>query len=76
MITTSTGSTVNVETDVDGTRLVILDHPDAPEDMRNYEAGRIVEFGGNFGFQPVPFCVGSMGPETLRAIAELIEAAK
>lgn len=69
-ITTSTGTTVSLGrrgTDA----VILLDHPDAPTDMRNTEAGR-VEAGG---FQPAPFAAWAASPETLRAIADLIEEA-
>ena len=69
VITTSNGSTVTTEPSEHGT-IIVLDHPDAPDDMRHYTAGRIVDNGG---FQPVPFCVAAIGPEVLRAIADLIE---
>jgi hypothetical protein len=49
--------------------LVIVDHPDAPPDMRHKEAGRIVDGG----FQPAPLAAFALRPETLRAIATLIE---
>ena len=68
MITTSTGTTVSTKPSEHGT-LIILDHPDAPGDMRNLEAVRI--FRGCF--QAAPFSEGAMRPETLRAIADLIE---
>lgn len=74
-ITTANGSTVRVE-EHHGDQLVILDHPDAPEDMRDSVAGRLVEFGGALGFQPAPFAAFCMGPESLRAIADLVEAAQ
>lgn len=63
-ITTSTGTIIKLEGN-----LVILDHRDAPADMHDFEVGRVV--GG--AFQPAPFCGGAMRPETLRAIADLIE---
>lgn len=69
MFNLSTGGTVRLKESEAGL-LVILDHPEAPGDMRNLEAGRIA--GG--GFQPAPFLAGAMRPETLRAIADLIES--
>lgn len=69
----SNGTTVTLKDSVDGP-LVILDHPDAPKDLRNLEAGRIVTQPAGAGFQAAPFSVGAMRPETLRAIADLIEA--
>lgn len=66
-ITTSTGSTVTLN-DVGR---VVLDHPDAPDDMRHQEAGRVIDGG----FQPAPFAEWALRPEMLRALADLIEAA-
>lgn len=68
-ITTSTGTTITL-TDLDDMTLVHLDHPSAPADMRNMEAGRILDGG----FQPAPFADWALTPVTLRAIADLIEA--
>lgn len=70
LITTSTGTTIHTAPSEHGT-MIILDHPAAPDDMRCIEAGRIVEGGG---FQPAPFAVWAASPETLRAIADLIDA--
>lgn len=50
---------------------VILGAPDAPADLRDYEAGRVI--GG--GFQPAPFMPAALSAETLRTIAQLIEDA-
>ena len=72
-ITTSIGTTVTLKDSEHGS-LVVLDHPDAPDDMRNLEAGRLARFSGDWGFQPAMFSEGLIGPETLRAIADLIEA--
>ena len=72
MITTSSGTTVDVQK-IDGEQVIILDHPDAPEDMRNIEAGRIVE---GMGFQPAPFALFALRPEVLRVIAGLVEGAE
>jgi hypothetical protein len=69
-VTTATGVTVKLS-DNDGDTVVLLDHPDAPADTRPTEAGRIRDGG----FQPVPFAPWAVGPATLRAIADLIEAA-
>ncbi|MFJ4168358.1 hypothetical protein ACIPY3_02495 [Paenarthrobacter sp. NPDC089714] len=66
--TTSAGTTVTVE-DRDGDRAVVLDHPDAPDFARNAEAGRFL----NGGFQPAPFVAFALGPDALRAIADLLE---
>jgi len=71
MITTPHGTTVRIEQHPTGA-LVILDHPAAPADMRNHEAGRII--GG--GFQPAPFAEFGLRPDVLRAIADLIEGGK
>jgi hypothetical protein len=69
-VITSTGTTVTLEPSVHGP-LVILDNPNAPADMRNIEAGRITDGG----YQSAPFSLGALTPETLRAIAHLIEQA-
>lgn len=69
MITTSTGSTVRLDT-IDEETVIILDSLHAPEDMRNHVAGRVVE---GFGFQPVPFALYALRPEVLRAIADLVD---
>lgn len=66
--TTSSGSTVTVIPS-DAGPLIVLDHPEAPEDLRNAEVGRVIEGS----FQPAPFCVVGLRPEMLRAIADLIE---
>lgn len=68
--TTSGGTTVRVVThETTGDRVVILDHRDAPDDMRNTEAGRVLDGG----FQPAPFVAWALTPNTLRAIADLVE---
>lgn len=71
--TTSTGTTITIEDRhdfVDGKyRAVILDNPNAPEDLRHGEAGRII--GG--GFQPAPFAEFALSAEALHIIADLIE---
>lgn len=69
-IVTSAGTTVSLEVR-DGEKVVILEVPDAPVNLRSLEAGRIV-FEGQ-GFQPAPFFPGALRPEVLRAIADLIE---
>lgn len=69
-ITTERGVIVETREYEEGA-LVIVDHPQAPSDIRNLEVGRIV--GG--GFQPAPFLAGALSPSTLRAIADLIEEA-
>lgn len=66
--TMSTGSTVTVVPSPTGSR-VLLDHRDAPDDICNTEAGRIVDGA----FQPAPFCAFGMYPDTLHAIADLVE---
>lgn len=54
-----------------GKRLVVvLDNPEAPDDMRNTEAGIVVQSGG---FQPATFAAFALRPAVLRAIADLIE---
>lgn len=70
-ITLSNGTTVTLRDSPEGL-LVVLDHPAAPAAMRNHEAGRIIDGG----FQPVPFALFGLRPETMRAIADLIEAAE
>ena len=67
-LTTSTGSTIEL-VERDGNTLVVLDHPDAPDEMRHHEAGRMIDGG----FQPAPFSAYALRPETLRGIASLIE---
>jgi hypothetical protein len=67
-IALSNGTILSLDTE-GANVLVLLDHPDAPEDMRNVEAGRII--GGHF--QPMPFVNFGMSPEALRAIADLVE---
>lgn len=67
-ITTEHGTTVSIE-DRDGERLVILDNPDSPPEMRGAEAGRMIDGG----FQPHPFANFLMRPAVLRAIADLME---
>lgn len=69
-ITTQRGTTVflgshgaNCSSD-----LVVIDHPDAPADLRNLEIGRLA--GG--GYQPVGADY-ALSPEVLRAIADLAE---
>lgn len=74
-ITTSTGTVVTAERVLDGSGsllhlAVICDHPDAPDAMRHHEVGRII-FGG---FQPAVIAAFGLIPETLRAIADLIDA--
>lgn len=65
---TSTGTTVSVE-DAHGDRVVILDNPAAPDDT-HLESGRIVDGG----YQPAFMAAWALTPETLRIIADLIEA--
>lgn len=64
----------DVTVTVTSTDLVVLDHPDAPDDMRHIEVGRLTHCGE--GFQPVPLFPGAMRPDVLRAIADLIESIK
>lgn len=69
-ITTSTGTDVYVTTrEATRDRIVVLDNPAAPEDMRHCEAGRVIDGG----FQPAPFAAWALRPEVLRAIADLID---
>lgn len=65
---TSVGGSVEIREE-EGDSLVVLAHPDAPDDMRDVVAGRIVDGG----FQPAPFAAWAVRPETLRIIADLIE---
>ncbi|MFE3052311.1 hypothetical protein [Nocardia sp. NPDC059239] len=67
-ITTDTGSIVTL-TERDGDIVVLLDHPNAPADMRGVEAGRVIDGG----FQPALFAPWGLTPPTLRALADLIE---
>lgn len=69
-ITISTGSIVSLAEDAFGDTMLLLDHPNAPADMRPTEAGRVIDGG----FQPAPFANWALTPEGLRAIADLIEA--
>ena len=69
-ITTETGTVVTLQ-DAEEFPTIVLDHPDAPADMRRIEVGRITHDGE--GFQPAPFVAGSMRPAVLRAIADLME---
>jgi hypothetical protein len=64
----SNGTTVSIEPSKHGP-LVILDHTEAPSDMRHLEAGRIIRGG----FQPAPLGAFALRAETLRAIADLID---
>lgn len=68
-ITTDSGTTVTI---TEGK--VILEHPDAPEDMRTIEVGRTVYDGT--GFQPASFFPAALRPAVLRAIADLIDNTK
>ena len=66
----STGAVVSLEDNSVNTVIMLRD-ANAPEDMREIEAGRIVCDGR--GFQPAMFFPGALRPEVLRAIADLIE---
>ena len=68
-ITTDGGTTVSLE-EVNGATLVFLDAPDAPEDMKRVEAGRVAE---GIAYQPPIFAPFAMRPAVLRAIADLID---
>lgn len=72
-ITVSTGATVRIEATEHEAKAVILDHPELPEEHRNAEVGRVIEFEGRLGFQPAPFSAYGLSPEVLRAIAQIIE---
>lgn len=69
--TTSTGTTVRIDTTLEGEQFVILDNPSVAANMRDTEAGRVTV--GHF--QPAPFAAWAVSPEVLRAIADLIEEA-
>ena len=76
-ITTSTGSTLAIESDgLD--RIITIRHPDAPEGLRVLEMGRVASFdGGPLGFQPalaLGFTGAIFGAEALRAVAALLDA--
>ena len=71
-ITTSTGTTVAIIQGPQGDSLVMANNPAAPPDLRDREVGRVI--GG--GFQPAMFAPWALTPETLRAIADLIERQK
>jgi len=67
-ITTSSGTTILLDTQGEDI-VVIFENPSAPPDMRHAEAGRLVDGG----FQPAPFAPWGLRPETLRALADLID---
>ncbi|MFJ4653790.1 hypothetical protein ACIP5Y_21195 [Nocardia sp. NPDC088792] len=67
-ITTTSGSTVTL-TERQSELVVLLDHSDAPVDMRPTVAGRVIDGG----FQPAPFANWALLPPALRAIADLID---
>ena len=56
-----------------GDRLVMLECPTAPKGFRWTGAGRITDLDGTFGFQPAPLAAWLLGPEVLRAIADLTD---
>lgn len=69
-ITTQAGTTVFLGSHGAACKsdLVVIDHPEAPADLRNLEIGRLT--GG--GYQPAgaPY---ALSPDVLRAIADLVE---
>lgn len=65
---TEQGSRVWLE-EHDGHTVVFLDSPRWPGDAQGEPAGRIVQDA----FQAAPFSAYAMGPEVLRAVADLIE---
>lgn len=67
-ITTPTGATVSLTTRWSHT-YVVLDHPDAPQDMRNVVVGRIAQGA----FQPAPLSAYGLTSATLRALADLLD---
>lgn len=72
------GSTLTLhDADQHGDRLLTIDHPSAPDDMRNIELGRVVSMGGMHGLQVPIFGWGeaALRPEALRAAADMIDEA-
>lgn len=68
--TTPGGTTVTLKESEYGDQEIWLDHPDAPADLRDLVVGRIIDGG----FQtPVLSRPIAMSPDSLRAIADLIE---
>lgn len=68
--TLANGTTITLKEDETGDNLlVILDNPNAPDDMRHHVAGRVT-YGG---FQPALLSAFAFRPDTLRAIADLID---
>lgn len=72
--TLSNGTEIHLE-DTEAGTIVYLDSANAPEDMRPVEAGRIITSGPHTGFQPAMFAAFAMGPELLRALADILEEA-
>lgn len=70
--TLESGTTICVETTEHEQLAVILDNAEAPEEHRNAEVGRLIEFEGRWGFQPAPFSAYALTPEVLRAIARIV----
>lgn len=68
--TTPGGTTVTLTNPGYGNREIVLDHPDAPADLRNIVAGRIIDGGFQTPIIGQPI---AMSPDSLRAIADLIE---
>lgn len=68
-VTLPSGSTLRVVQEPDGQVVVRLSNPDAPADLRDFEAGRVI--GG--GFQTPIFAAYTLSPAALRGIADLIE---
>lgn len=68
-ITTDGGTTVYLDT-IDDETIIRLHRPHDPGSLlQHYEAGRIA-LGG---FQPIAHAPYALGPDALRAIADLIE---
>lgn len=68
------GTTIRIET-VPGrdnltSRIVVIDNPNAPADVRNTELGRLVAPGT---IQFAPFLYVGLGPDSLRALTTLME---
>lgn len=72
-ITTSNGTIIE-DLAQHGDRVITINSPQGIEGPRNVELGRIAEMNGNFGFQPAPFVAWALGPETLRAIAQIVDS--
>lgn len=70
-ITTEHGTTVSLDKE-HGETVVVLSSPGAPRNT----AGRLIDIGGEVGFQPAPFAPWAVRTDALRAIADLIDSTK